>query len=515
MVCRGGGRLVVPSLTRFSPTRQVMDALLLYPEFPATFWSFEHALEFTDREATLPPLGLLTVAALLPDAWNLRLVDLNVRDLRAEDLRWADVALVGGTTVQHESAQQVVGRCERAEVPIVAGGPLFVYEHDDFPAVDHFVLGEAEASLPPFLADFREGVADRMYRADRLPDVADSPVPRWDLLEIDAYASMAVQYSRGCPYDCEFCNVTALFGRRPRVKDPGQVLAELDALYESGWRGSVFFADDNLIGNRRRVTEELMPALLDWNRERKLPFFTQASVNLADDEELLEDMVEAGFTAVFLGIETPDEEALREANKKHNVGRDLTGDVRRIQRAGLEVQGGFIVGFDSDSPDAFRRQRQFIQESGIVTAMVGLLQAPPGTRLEERLAEEGRLRGRMTGDNVDGTTNVVPEMGLEALEEGYRELLDGLYSPGPFYERVKNFLREYRPGEARVPLTWGKVRGFFRSLYVLGFREEGGGSFWGLILWVLTRRPRLLPVALKQSVFGLHFRRVYEERIAS
>lgn len=492
-----------------------MNALLLYPEFPVTFWSFKHVLDFTDRDAALPPLGLVTVAALLPEAWDLRLVDLNVRELTEADVAWADVALVGGTTVQRGAARRLVARCERAGLTVVAGGPLFQYEHDDFDRVDHFVLGEAEASLPPFLDDLREGTARRIYRADELPEMEASPVPRWELVDLEQYASMCVQYSRGCPYDCEFCNVTALLGRRPRVKSAAQIVAELDRLYELGWRGPVFFADDNLVGNRRHVKEELMPALLEWKRGRRgIPFFTQASVNLADDEELVDAMREAGFTTVFVGIETADEESLAEANKKHNVGRDLTEDVRRLQRAGLEVQGGFIVGFDSDSPSAFERQRSFIQQSGIVTAMVGLLQAPPGTRLRDRLVREGRLRGRMTGDNVDGTTNIVPEMGLDTLRSGYRALVESLYSPGPFYERVQRFLREYEAPETDAPITWEKVRGLLRSLYVLGAEEPGRLHFWRLMGWVLTHRPRLLGLAVKEAVYGLHFRRVYERRIA-
>jgi len=486
-----------------------MNALLLYPEFPDTFWSFKHALAFTDRDTLLPPLGLLTVAALLPEAWSLRLVDLNLEPMTDRDLGWADLALVGGMAVQEAAARQVIERCKRAGLAVVAGGPLFAFEHERFEQVDHFVLGEAEASLPAFLADFAAGHPRRLYRASGVPEMAASPVPRWELVTPRRYAAMSVQYSRGCPYGCDFCNVTALFGRRPRIKSAGQVIAELDRLYEAGWRGPVFFADDNLIGNRRHVKEDLLPALIAWKRARRgMPFFTQASVNLADDEDLLGQMREAGFTAVFVGIETPEETALLEANKKHNVGRDLRADVRRIQRAGLQVQAGFIVGFDSDTPSVFERQRSFIQQTGIVTAMVGMLQAPPGTRLRERLEREGRLTGRISGDNVDGTTNILPRMGLDALRSGYRSLVEDLYSPATFYERVKRFLRVYEPPAVRVPVTLEAVRGFLRTLYVLGVKERGRRQFWRLTGWVLTHRPRLFALALKESVYGLHFRRV-------
>ncbi|MDP2481303.1 MAG: B12-binding domain-containing radical SAM protein [Candidatus Palauibacterales bacterium] len=492
-----------------------VNALLLYPPFPDTFWSFKHALAFTDRDALLPPLGLLTVAALLPDSWSLRLVDLNVEPLTDRELAWADLALVGGMQVQEDSARRLIERCKGAGLPVVAGGPLFAYDHERFEQVDHFVLGEAEVSLPPFLDDLAAGRARRLYRPSALPELAASPIPRWDLVTPGRYASMAVQYSRGCPYGCEFCNVTALFGRRPRIKPAARLLAELDRLYGLGWRGPVFFSDDNLIGNRRHVKEDLLPALIEWKRgKRGMPFFTQASVNLADDAELLGQMREAGFTTVFLGIETPEEAALLEVNKKHNLGRDLAGDVRTIHRAGLQVQAGFIVGFDSDTPSVFERQRSFIQRTGIVTAMVGMLQAPPGTRLRDRLEREGRLTGGITGDNVDGTTNILPRMGLEALRSGYRALVDDLYSPATFYERVRSFLQVYDPPAVRTPLTLESLKGFVRSLYVLGVRERGRRQFWRLAGWVLTHRPRLFPLAVKESICGLHFRRVSRCRIA-
>jgi len=356
-----------------------MRALLVHPEFPATFWSFRYALPFVRKKAALPPLGLLTVAALLPEEWEPRLVDTNVRDLEDEDLAWADFLFVGGMAVQRSSAREIVERARSAGVPVVAGGPLFTSGDavDDFPGVDHFVLGEAEASLPAFLRDLARGRAKRVYRPAGFPDVTRSPVPRWEIADLDAYHALSVQFSRGCPYDCEFCNVTALFGRAPRVKSSAQVIRELDTLHGLGWRGQIFFADDNLIGHRRKFREELLPALVEWQRSRGgVTFFTQASINLADDPDLVEMMVAAGFDTVFVGIETPEDAGLSEANKKHNRGRDLIDDVKRLQRAGLQVQGGFIVGFDSDEPSIFQRQIDFIQRSGIVTAMVGLLQAP-------------------------------------------------------------------------------------------------------------------------------------------
>ena len=350
-----------------------MNVLLLYPKFPDTFWGFKHALKFIRKRAPLPPLGLLTVAAMLPPTWNKRLVDSNVRKLRGQDLAWADVVFIGAMVAQRDSAREMVARCRAAGKTIVAGGPLFSVEHEDFPEVDHFVLNEAELTLGPFLRDFALGRARRVYESAEFPDIRRTPAPAWELADLRRYASMSIQFSRGCPFDCEFCNVTAMLGHRPRTKTPAQVVAELDLLYRLGWRGPVFFVDDNLIGKTRQLAEGLLPALIAWRRDkRSIRFYTEASINLADDEQLMASMVEAGFDTVFIGIETPDEAGLAECSKHHNRGRDLVADVKRIQRAGLEVQGGFIVGFDSDTPTIFQRQMEFIQRSGIVTAMVGL-----------------------------------------------------------------------------------------------------------------------------------------------
>ncbi|NQU12410.1 B12-binding domain-containing radical SAM protein, partial [bacterium] len=344
-----------------------MKVLLLYPLFPDTFWSFKHALKFVRKRASLPPLGLLTVAGMLPDHWEQRLVDVNVRKLRHSDLAWADVVFISGMIAQRDAARELIARCRAAGKRIVAGGPLFTAEHEQFPEVDHFVLNEAEVTLAPFLRDFQHGTARRVYTSAELPDLRTTPAPRWELADLRRYASMSLQFSRGCPFDCEFCNVTALFGHRPRTKTPAQVIAELDELERLGWRAQVCFVDDNLIGNKRYLKEQLLPALIAWQqgRRRRRSFFTEASINLADDSELMRLMVDAGFDTVFIGIETPDEGSLAECNKRQNRGRDMVADVKRIQRAGLQVQGGFIVGFDSDPATTFQRQIAFIQQSGI------------------------------------------------------------------------------------------------------------------------------------------------------
>ncbi|HPD14150.1 MAG TPA: DUF4070 domain-containing protein [Planctomycetota bacterium] len=486
-----------------------MKALFVYPEFPDTFWSFRHALKFVSKRASLPPLGLLTVAAMVPEHWEKRLVDLNVRRLRDRDIAWADCVFVSAMAVQRAAAQRLIARCQRAGKRVVAGGPLFTAEPEAFPEPDHLVLGEAEGALPELVADLERGEARRVYIAPAFPELDRTPVPLWRLADLSRYATLSLQYSRGCPFNCDFCNVTALFGHRPRTKSAAQVIAELDALYGAGWRGGVFFVDDNLIGNKHRLKAELLPALIAWRREHAISgFLTEASINLADDPELMDLMVRAGFTTVFVGIETPDAAGLAECSKSQNANRDLVADVKRIQRAGLQVQGGFIVGFDSDTPSIFERQIAFIQQSGIVTAMVGLLEALPGTRLFERLQREGRIAGATSGDNVDGTTNILPRMGLDTLREGYRRILAHIYSPKHYYARLKTFLCEYQPPKLRNRVTLADLRAFVRSIVRLGILGSERFHYWKLIVWTVLRRPELLSTAVTLAIYGHHFRKV-------
>ena len=486
-----------------------MNALLLYPKFPDTFWSLKHALRFIRKRAASPPLGLLTVAAMLPDGWDKRLIDVNVCNLDDRDLAWADIVLISAMAVQRESACQLIERCKRAGVKVVAGGPLFTGEPDGFPQVDHLVLNEAELTLPSFLADLEQGRPKRVYSTDQFADVRNTPPPLWGIADLRRYAMMSIQFSRGCPFDCEFCNVTALFGRKPRTKSAAQIVTELNDLYELGWRGAVFFVDDNLIGNKKELRTTLLPALFEWRKGRRgFPFNTQVSINLADDQQLMGMMAEAGFNSVFIGIETPDNNSLHECNKAQNKNRDLVADVKRIQRAGMQVQGGFIVGFDSDRPSIFQRQIDFIQASGIVTAMVGLLQAPPGTRLLERMRHEGRLLGASTGDNVDGTTNIAPLMGLKELREGYGRILNHIYSPKSYYARVRTFLREFRTPNVRTPLGPQRILAVARSAFRLGVIGRERIQFWSLMWWTLLHRPRLFGHAVTLAISGYHFRRV-------
>jgi radical SAM superfamily enzyme YgiQ (UPF0313 family) len=488
-----------------------MNILLIYPEFPDTFWSFKHALKFVRKRASFPPLGLLTVAAMLPTEWSKRLVDVNVTRLTDEDLAWADYAFISGMVVQRTSAQHIIGRCKEAGICVIAGGPLFTSEYEQFENVDNFILNEAELTLPSFLEDLNNSCARRVYSTADFADIRKTPAPLWKLVDLRQYASMNIQYSRGCPYHCEFCNVTSLFGRFTRTKTAEQIISEIDSFYNMGWRGSVFFVDDNLIGNKKTLKNELLPALIAWQKEHTpLTFNTEASINLADDESLMQMMSEAGFNTVFVGIETPDADSLAECNKKQNKNRNLVEDVRRIQRAGLQVQAGFIVGFDTDTSSIFQRQIDFIQKSGIVSAMVGMLQAPTGTKLYERLKQEGRLLGQMSGDNVDGTTNIIPKMDIDTFQEGYKNILRHIYSPKNYYQRIKTFFREYKAPKIKTQFEFNQLLTLFRAIYHLGILGNERIQFWKLLLWTCFQYPKLFPLAIRLAICGHHFCKVCE-----
>jgi radical SAM superfamily enzyme YgiQ (UPF0313 family) len=487
-----------------------MNVLLIYPEFPDTFWSFKHALKFIRKKASFPPLGLLTVATMLPKEWTKRLVDVNVAKLTDKDLEWADYAFFSSMVVQRKSAHQLIKQCKEAGVKIVAGGPLFTSEYEQFKDVDHFVLNEAELTLPSFLEDLKNGCAKPVYKTPEFADIRETPAPLWKLADLKNYASMSIQYTRGCPYQCEFCDVTALFGRRTRTKNTEQIIAELDTFYNQGWRGNVFFVDDNLIGNKRSLKKDLLPALIKWQENHTgITFNTEVSINLAKDDELLQMLFEAGFNTVFVGIETPDAASLAECGKSQNKDRDLAEDVRIIQRAGLQVQAGFIVGFDNDTPSIFQRQIDFIQKTGIVTAMVGLLQAPTGTRLYDRLKKEGRLLGKMTGDNADGSTNIIPNnMDADTFREGYKKILRHIYSPENYYKRIMTLFKEYKSPKFKGTIKFEHIVGLVSSIYHLGILGKERVQFWHLLFWTGIHRRDLFPLAVTLAIYGYHFRKV-------
>jgi radical SAM superfamily enzyme YgiQ (UPF0313 family) len=494
-----------------------MKILLVYPSYPDTFWSFKHALKFVSKKAAFPPLGLLTVAAMLPEEWKKKLVDMNVTKLTDGDVKWADYVFISAMVVQQNSVKEVIARCKELNTRIVAGGPLFTTGYEEFDGVDHFVLGEAEVTLPLFLGDLEKRCARHIYASGTRPEISKTPVPLWSLINTKSYSSMNVQYSRGCPFNCEFCDIIILNGHTPRTKDKAQIVAELEELYRRGWRGGVFVVDDNFIGNKRKLKLEILPAIIEWQKGKKYPFFlsTEASINLADDAELMRLMVDAGFSTVFIGIETPNEESLVECAKSQNQNRDLVASVKKIQNYGLEVQGGFIVGFDSDPLSIFKSQISFIQKSGIVTAMVGLLNAPPGTKLYQRLKNENRLVKTFTGNNTDCSLNFIPKMNYETLIGGYKHILRTIYSPKHYYERVKTFLREYKPrGETVSRLQIHHIKAFFKSIWFLGIREKGQRYYWKLFLSTLLKRPRKFPISISLSVYGYHFRKVVERYIS-
>lgn len=489
-----------------------MRILLVYPKYPDTFWSFKYALKFISKKASFPPLGLLTVASMLPQEWEKRLIDMNVSALSDGDLEWADFVFISAMVVQKQSVKEIIRRSKRMGVKIVAGGPLFTTQYKEFPEVDHFVLNEAEKTLPLFLKDLENGNPHSVYTCQDWPNISETPLPMWELINMKKYVSMCLQYSRGCPFNCEFCDIPFLNGHKPRTKNKEQIIRELHALCERGWKGSVFFVDDNFIGNKKKLKKEILPYLIAWMKQKKHPFsfFTEASINLSDDEELIQLMVKAGFNKVFVGIETPNEESLTECNKFQNKNRDLLASIKKIQDFGLEVQGGFIVGFDNDPPSIFERQIHFIQKSGIVTAMVGLLNAPPGSRLYHRLRKENRLLNDISGDNTDFSLNFMPRMNPKTLIDGYRKILDTIYSPKHYYQRVKTFLKGYKPKLLKrgINFEFSYFKAFFQSICFLGVKGKERLHYWKLIFWTLLRRPFLLPLAVKFAIYGYHFRKV-------
>ena len=491
-----------------------MNILLIYPEFPDTFWSFKHALNFVHKKASSPPLGLATIAAMIPSEWAKKLVDMNVEPLKDADLQWADLVFVSAMVVQRESTYDVIHRSKLAGKTVVAGGPIFTGEWENFSEVDHFVLNEGEITLPLFLKDLAEGTPKKLYQTDAYADITTTPVPMWELVKWDEYDSLSIQYSRGCPFNCDFCNVTAMLGHYPRTKSATQIIAELDKMYEIGWRRNVFFVDDNFIGNRRQLKEEILPAIIAWRKGKKgFGFVTEASINLADDKELMRMMTDAGFNSVFVGIETPDEDSLAECNKGQNTRRNLVDSVHTLQKNGLQVMGGFIVGFDNDTPNIFQRQIEFIQKSGIVTAMVGILQAPYGTKLYERMEKEGRLAKNMSGDNADGSTNIISKMGDEVLKQGYRDLMMEIYSPKTFYKRVKTCLTLYNPQSTPVNINPSEILAFFHSLWRIGIIGNERNEYWKLFIWTLFKYPQKFALAITFSIYGYHFRQVSEAQV--
>ncbi|MFN8258119.1 MAG: B12-binding domain-containing radical SAM protein [Bacteroidales bacterium] len=489
-----------------------MNILLVYPKYPDTYWSFRHALKFISKKSSNIPLGIITIASLLPAGWKKKVTDLNVSNLKDADILWADYVFISAMSVQMESVRQVIEQCSKLDAKMVAGGPLFTEEFEHFPEIDHLVLNEGEITIPMFLDDLQQGHPKKIYQTDLFADMTQSPVPDFSLIDFRKYAGATIQYSRGCPYDCEFCDITALFGRKVRTKTSAQIISELNALFHLGWRGGVFFVDDNFIGNRQKLKTDLLPAVIEWLELNNHPFtfITEATINLADDRDLMEMMVKAGFTKVFVGIETPEETCLMECNKSQNNNRDLIECVYTIQNSGMEVTAGFIVGFDNDPPDIFQRQIDFIQRSGIVTAMVGLLNAPRLSKLYHRLKREDRIVTMFTGDNTDYSLNFVPKMDKEVLLKGYQNIIKEIYSSKSYYERVLRFLKQFSPPYQKLKLiTVSDLVAVIKSIIYIGILKKNRIYYWRLFLWSLFRKPKAFALAVTYSIYGYHFRKIF------
>lgn len=490
-----------------------MNVLLVYPQYPDSFWSFKNVMRFIAKKATVPPLGLITVSAMLPKDWHKKLVDMNVSTLQSRDLVWADYVFISAMYIQKASVNKIIELCLKYEVKMIAGGPLFTQEYENYPQIDHFILNEAEITMPLFLNDLENHkLPEKIYRSDEFADIKTSPVPDFELLSRKDYVTMNIQVSRGCPFSCDFCEITSLLGHKVRIKSTSQIIKELDALYRLNWQGPVLIVDDNFIGNKHQVKKHLLPAMKDWMQTHNNPFTfnIQSSINLADDEELMLLMAETGFTSIFVGIETPDELSLSDCNKSQNENRDLLESVKKIQGAGLQVTAGFIVGFDTDTSSVFQKQIDFIQQSGIVSAMVGLLNAPKNTVLYNRLKAENRLTSQSTGNNTDSSMNFIPKMNREELLEGYKKIIHNIYSAKPYYKRIRQFLLNYKKNQSgKKSRGFPLLIGFLKSVFIIGIVNKGRSEYWKLLIWTLFRRPALMTEALTFTVYGYHFRTVY------
>jgi radical SAM superfamily enzyme YgiQ (UPF0313 family) len=494
-----------------------MNVLLVYPEFPDTYWSFKHALAFEGKKAAFPPLGLLTVSAMLPAEWNRRLVDMNVDELRDSDIEWADIVFASAMIVQNTSLEDVVRRARAFGKRIVVGGPYVSTSSESLPDADHIFIGEAEETLPEFIRDLELGIPAKTYKADERPSLHATPVPDFSLIDMEQYSAMNIQYSRGCPFNCEFCDIIEIYGRVPRTKTNDQILAELDALRDAGWRGLVFIVDDNFIGNKKNV-RLLMPDLIDWSQANGFPFsfITEASVNLAEDDALLKQMQCAGFRRIFLGIETPVEESLKEAQKGQNTRRSLIDSIRKIQGYGMEIMAGFIVGFDNDPENIFDLQKEFIRESAIPLAMVGLLSALPDTQLWRRLEKEGRLEGYHSGNNTDCSLNFVPKMDRDRLIEGFQSILQNIYNPKEYYARALDCLSRFHQDriEPRQSSLKKDLQAFYRIVMTLGIRDRSRVQFWRYFYKLVRFHPRDFAHGLTLAAMGYHFQRITEKYCA-
>ena len=474
-----------PQVT-FPPLGPNLKVLLVWPRFPPSFWGFEGVLQMLPEAAMTPPLGLITVAALCPESWTLRLVDHAFDEIGDEDFAWADLVMVSAMHAQRTDAQAILARARELGTRTFIGGPWASSEPDLLQGyADHVMVGEAEEVFAGIAAALENGTAHAIYRVDDKPDMSHSPIPRFDLLRRNMYTSMPVQFSRGCPFQCDFCDIITIYGRKPRTKSSAQLIAELDRLRELGWRNEVFIVDDNFIGNSKNALQ-LSLALAEWGKQHNRPFsfYTEASVDLADRTDLLHAMVEANFMYVFLGIETPSAEALKGSKKFQNLRKDNLEQVRIIQESGLWVLAGFIVGFDSDDHTIFERQREFIERTAITWAMAGMLQAPPTTPLYERMKKEGRLFENSENTSNFSAPNFRTAMPLPVLLRGLSKLLADLYEPGAFFARALRSLEAWktRPQQKApsLPMSYN-LRLLAASMWTQGIRSNYRSAYWAFL----------------------------------
>ena len=486
-----------------------MNILLIYPSTPGTFWNFKHILKFISRKAVFPPLGLLTVAALLPSDWNKRLIDMNVAELKDSDIDWADIVMISAMIIQRSSTDEVIARCRLRAKIILAGGPLFSARPEEFPDVDAIFINEGEDTIPKFISDWKAGHVAKIYKSNDWPNITKAPIPMWSLIRLKDYLTITVQFSRGCPFNCEFCDIIIMNGNKSRTKTPEQFVGELESLLQAGWRGSIFIADDNLIGNKIQV-KAMLRQLIIWQKKHRYPFrfMTQTSVNLAADEELMNLMSAANFGKVFLGIESPNDNSLQECGKTQNIRNNVADAVKTIHQHGMQVMGGFIIGFDHDPLNIFELQKNFIENIGVVVAMLGLLTALPGTKLFNRLRLENRLTADSTGGNTDAFLNFIPVMNKEFMIKEYKKLMQTLYSAKSYYGRINEFLRYYKPTVKGSRLKFNDLKAFIKSLVIIGVFSRASVYYWRLILKTTLLRPRTLPVAVELAIQGHHLRKM-------
>lgn len=497
----------------FQPLGPALKVLLVWPRFPSSFWTFDGVLDLVPIEAEQPPLGLLTVAALCPKSWTLRLIDRSFEDLGDEDILWADLVMVSGMRVQKDDIREILLRARALGKRTMIGGPFASSEPDLLSRLaDHVVVGEPDEIFPEIASNLEQGSAKRLYEVKEKPDVSKTPLPRFDLLKIDKYASMAIQFSRGCPFQCEFCDIITIYGRRPRTKSPAQLMAELDALYELGWRDQVFIVDDNFIGNHK-LALELALELQEWQKRRGYPilFYTEASIDLAQKPELIDAMVKANFFYVFIGIESPSPKSLKEARKFQNLRRDPLECVHFIQSQGLWVTAGFIIGFDSDTETIFEEQRDFIERAAIPWAMAGFLQAPPTTPLFDRMMKEGRLLLDTTATSNFDPPNFKTLIPLPVLLKGFKETLSSLYAPSAFYDRCYRSLQQWKAREPQKSpeIPFGPMLGILvRSIVRQGLLSNYRGAYWRFLVRLIGRWlfvPRKLSFGFAMLLSGHHF----------